>query len=62
MEPLALWEKLLLGVLALGLIFFFRPGLKQLLQQSAEAEKDWKGLLIPLALVVLFVLLLISMV
>jgi hypothetical protein len=62
MEPIALWEKLLLGVLAVGLIFLFRPGLKQALQQSAEAEKDWKGLLIPLALVVLFVLLLISMV
>lgn len=62
MEPLALWEKLLLGVLAVGLILLVRPGLKQALAQSQEAEKDWKGLLIPLALVVLFVLLLISLV
>ncbi|HEB93572.1 MAG TPA: hypothetical protein ENI94_08905 [Gammaproteobacteria bacterium] len=63
MDPLATWEKLLLGAFALLLIFWFRPGLKAAFQRSAEAEnKDWMGLLIPLALVIGFVLLLISMV
>jgi hypothetical protein len=57
-----LWEKILLGVLALLLILWFRPGLKAALQQSRQAEhKDWRGVLIPIGIVVLFVLLLISM-
>jgi hypothetical protein len=57
-----LWEKILLGVLALLLILWFRPGLKASLEQSRRAEhKDWRGVLIPIGIVVLFVLLLISM-
>jgi hypothetical protein len=62
MESLELWEKLALGAVAIGAIFLFRPGIKAALQQSREAEKDWKGVLVPLALVVLFVILLISIV
>jgi len=59
---MATWEKLLLGVFALLLIFWFRPGLKAAFQRSAEAEeKDWMSLLIPVALVIGFVVLLISM-
>jgi len=63
MDPMATWEKLLLGVFALLLIFWLRPGLKAAFQRSAEAEeKDWMSLLIPFALLIGFVLLLISMV
>ena len=63
MEPLALWEKILLGLFAAVLIFWLGPSLKQTLKHSeAQENKDWKAVLIPLALVVLFVLLLISMV
>ncbi len=62
MESLELWEQLALGAIAIGVIFLFRPGIKAALQQSREAEKDWKGVLIPIALVVLFVMLLISIV
>jgi len=62
MDPMATWEKLLLGVLAVALIFLFRPGLKAAMQRSREAEKDWPAVLVPLALVVLVVLLLISLV
>jgi len=62
MESLELWEKLAIGALAIGVIFLFRPGIKVALQQSREAEKDWKGVLVPLVLVVLFVILLISIV
>ncbi len=54
------WEKLLLGVFAILIIFLFRPGLKAAFERSQRAEhKDWAGLLVPLVLVVLFVMLLI---
>jgi len=56
------WEILLAGVAAVLLIFFFRPGIKAALEQSRTAPKDWRGALIPLAVVVLFVILLIAMV
>ena len=63
MEPLALWEQILLGVFAVVLLVWFLPGLKASLKQSEEQqEKDWKGLIIPLILVILFVFLLISLV
>ena len=60
---MALWEKILLGVLVLLVVLWFRPGIKAALQRSREAEnKDWKGVLLPIGAVVLFVLLLIMMV
>lgn len=62
MQALETWEMILLGALAVLLIFWFRPGIKAALERSREAEKDWKAVLIPLALVVLFVILLISLV
>jgi hypothetical protein len=62
MESLSTWENLLLGALALLVIFWMSPGIKAALQRSKTAKSDWPGLLIPLALVVLFVLFLISMV
>ena len=55
-----LWEQILLGAVAVLIIFWFRPGIKAALKRSEEAEdKDWKGVLIPLALVVLFVVFLL---
>lgn len=63
MEPLALWEKILLGVFAVVLVVWFLPGLKASLKQGEEQQdKDWKGLLVPLIIVILFIFLLISMV
>lgn len=63
MDPLAGWEKILLGLFAVVLLFWIGPNLKHVFQQSnAAEEKDWKGVLIPIALVILFVLLLISLV
>jgi hypothetical protein len=57
-----LWEQLLLGALGLGIFFLFRPGIKAAMEQSREAEnKDWKGLLMPIGLVVAFVILLIML-
>ena len=62
MDPMGTWEKVLLGVMALLVVLWFRPGIKAAMRQSREAEKDWAGVLIPLALVVLFVIFLLSMV
>jgi hypothetical protein len=63
MDPLATWEKILLGLLAAGVVVWFWPGLKASLQQSREAkDRDWKAAIIPLAVVILFVVLLIALV
>ena len=62
MESLSTWENVLLGALALLMIFWMKPGIKAALEKSKTAKADWPGLLIPLALVVLFVLFLIAMV
>ena len=55
------WEQILLGAFAILLIFWFRPGIKAALEQSRQAEKDWKGALIPIGAVVLFIVLLIAL-
>lgn len=62
MSEMSTWESLLLGVLALLVILWWRPGLKAAWQRSQEAEKDWPAALLPLGAVVLFVLLLLLMV
>ncbi|WP_423909187.1 hypothetical protein [Candidatus Spongiihabitans sp.] len=54
------WEKLVIGVFALIIIFWFSPGIKTMLEKSKDAPKDWAGVLIPVGLVVLFILFLIS--
>ncbi len=56
------WEKLLLGVVALLAVLWFWPGVKTLMQQSQEAEKDWPAVIVPLLLVVLLVLFLMAIV
>jgi len=56
----SLWEALLAGVVAVLVILWFRPGLRNALELSRTAPKDWPGFLLPLGLVVLFVLLLIA--
>ena len=57
---MGIWEKLALGGVALLIIFWVFPGIKPAMEKSMNAEKDWKGLLIPILGVFLFVLLLIS--
>ena len=63
MEPMSTWEMLLLGVLVLLVLFWMGPGIKATFEKSRQAEeRDWAGLLLPIAAVVIFVLFLIAMV
>lgn len=60
METMALWEKLLLGVLVLLVLLWFRPGLKAAFRDRRQASQaEWLSALIPIALVAAFVVLLI---
>lgn len=60
MGDLSTLEALILGAIAILVVLWFRPGIRQIFRESAEAEeRDWVGLLIPVALVALFVILLI---
>jgi hypothetical protein len=54
------WEKLIIGVFALLILFWFFPGIRPMLEKSKDAPKDWAGVLIPVGLVVLFIIFLIS--
>jgi hypothetical protein len=62
MQQMETWQAVLLGILAVGIILLFRPGIKAALERSRQAEKDWPALLLPLAAVVAFVILLIALV
>ncbi len=60
MEPMGLWTKILLGAVAVLAILWMGPGVKQALRASEQVEeKDWKGFLIPILVVILFVVMLI---
>ena len=64
MNPnMATWEVVLAGAFAALLVMFFLPRLRESMKRSAEQkDKDWRGALIPILLVALFVILLISLV
>lgn len=62
MAPLGLWEQILLGVLVVLVLIWFVPGIKGSFARSRKATaEDWRGLLLPIAAVVLFVILLIAL-
>jgi len=63
MESMALWEKLLLGVMVLLVLLWVRPGLKTAFRERRSASRqEWLSVLIPVALVAGFVVLLIMLV
>ncbi len=55
------WEKIVSAIIIGALVIFALPRLKQLLAQEKQEneEKDWKGFIFPIALVVIFVIILI---
>lgn len=54
-------ELVLLGALLLVVLLWFGRGLGAIFQESREAPKDWPGVILPLAAVVLFVSFLFAM-
>ena len=62
MDPLATWEKLLIGVIGLLVLLWFSPGVKIMIEQSRNTQKNWPAVLIPAVVVVIFVILLLNLV
>lgn len=59
----SLWIKIGSAVLLGAMLIYLWPRARYLLKESPKAEKgDWQAFLLPIAMVVLFVILLISMV
>ena len=59
MSEMSGWEIVLLGGMVAMLLFYIGPRLKGQLAASKQAtNKDWQGFLIPIAVVVVFVVLL----
>ena len=57
---MAIWEQVILGIGAFIILFLFWPGAKAAIERSKQAENpDWKGAVIPIGAVILFVVLLI---
>ena len=57
------WMKLLYAAALVLMLVYLIPRAKQMMEISAQAEnKDWKGAIIPLIAVVIFVIFLISLV
>ena len=56
-----LWEQILLGAMGLLVVFFFFPGIKATMERSKNAEeKHWGTLLLLAAVLVAFIVFLIS--
>ena len=57
------WQQILLVIFAIVFLIIFWPGARAAMEASKQAENpDWKGALLPIGAVVLFVILLIMMV
>lgn len=55
------WEQILTALVIVAILFFFGPGAKKALEDSKKVENpDWKGALLPIGIVILFVILLIA--
>lgn len=60
MQSMATWEIILLGIVLVLVLLWVRPGIRAAFRQSREAEhKDWAGVLLPIAAVLLFVIMVI---
>ncbi len=55
-------ENIILGALAILLLFWMQPGIKAALARSKHPPSNWPSVILPLGLVALFVLFLIAMV
>lgn len=57
------WQQLLLGALALLVLWMFFPAARRAMQEAPKGSaSDWMGVLLPIAAVVAFVMLLIALI
>ena len=56
-----LWEQIAVGAIAILILVWVLPGVKTTLERSKQAEKDWPGLLIPMAFVVGLIIFVITL-
>lgn len=55
-----MWEQILLGIGALLILILFWPGARAAMERSKKVENpDWISALVPIAVVVLFVIVLV---
>jgi predicted MFS family arabinose efflux permease len=63
MQAMAWWQQAVLALVVVLVLWWTLPGVKAALERSRRAErKDWRGVLLPVGLVVVFVMLLIALV
>jgi hypothetical protein len=62
MQTFTWWEYLLLGLVVLYVLMSVQVNAKTAFERSKQVPSDWKSVLVPLTLVVLFVFFLIAMV
>lgn len=55
-------ETVVLGALTILVLFWLRPGIKAAMARGKQAPSDWKSVVLPLGMVVVFVIFLIAMV
>ena len=55
----SIWETIVIGIVAILVIFWFSPGIKAAMERGKQVQADWPAVLIPLGIVALFVYLLI---
>ena len=62
MQTPSVWEQVLIGIVVVLVLLWISPGIKTAFKQRREASQaDWMAVLIPIALVALFVTLLIAL-
>jgi hypothetical protein len=63
MQAMGGWQQVILGLVVVLVLWWTLPGVKAALERSRRTEqKDWRGVILPISLVVVFVLLLIALV
>lgn len=64
MNPnMATWELVIIGIGAALLVMWFLPGIRASMKRTEQQEeKDWRGALLPIVMVALFVFVLVMLV
>lgn len=56
-----MWENVVLGLIVFGVLFVFIPNIRSSMTRNRDVPSDWKSVIIPIGLVVLFVVFLLVM-